>query len=77
HFGTGFELDPTKTKIVRNTLSLANDFQSELIVEGIETAATAAAASALGIKYGQGFHFARPAPAGTFLRSAATQIAPK
>jgi EAL domain-containing protein (putative c-di-GMP-specific phosphodiesterase class I) len=70
HFGTGFELDATKGKIVRNALALANDFDSELIVEGIETAATAAAASALGIKYGQGFHFAQPAPAATFLRPA-------
>lgn len=66
-FGTGFETDPTKTKIVKNLLSLAKDFDSELILEGIETDTTATAAEDLGIKYGQGYHFAMPAEASTFL----------
>jgi len=66
-FGTGFELDPTKTKIVKNLLSLAKDFDCELILEGIETGTTATAAEDLGIKYGQGYHFAMPAEASTFL----------
>lgn len=65
-FGTGFEDDPTKTKIVRNVLALAKDFDCGLILEGIETAATAAAAGELGIKYGQGYYFARPAEASVF-----------
>ncbi|HUP45730.1 MAG TPA: EAL domain-containing protein, partial [Thermoanaerobaculia bacterium] len=67
HFGTGFEADSTKTKIVRNLLGLANEFDCDLILEGIETAATAAAAVELGIKFGQGFHFAHPAAASDFL----------
>lgn len=67
HFGSGFEQDPTKTKIVRNLLSLAKDFDCDLILEGIETAETAMAASDLGIKYGQGYYFAMPAEAATFL----------
>jgi EAL domain-containing protein (putative c-di-GMP-specific phosphodiesterase class I)/ActR/RegA family two-component response regulator len=67
-FGTGFETDSTRIKIVKNILSLASDFDSELILEGIETAETAAAAVDIGIKYGQGFYFARPAPASTFLK---------
>jgi EAL domain-containing protein (putative c-di-GMP-specific phosphodiesterase class I)/ActR/RegA family two-component response regulator len=66
HFGTGFESDPTKTKIVRNILELATEFDAELILEGIETEATARAAAELGITYGQGYYFARPAPADTF-----------
>jgi EAL domain-containing protein (putative c-di-GMP-specific phosphodiesterase class I) len=61
HFGTDFERDPTRTKLVRNLLLLANDFQSELILEGIESAATADAARREGITLGQGYHFARPA----------------
>jgi EAL domain-containing protein (putative c-di-GMP-specific phosphodiesterase class I)/ActR/RegA family two-component response regulator len=69
-FGTGFEADVTKSKIVRNILSLAQDFESELILEGIETAATAAAAVDLGIKYGQGYYFARPAQAVSFQKVA-------
>ena len=66
HFGTGFESDDMKLKLVRNLLSLAKDFDSELILEGIETAATAAAANEMGIKYGQGYHFGRPAKPSTF-----------
>lgn len=65
-FGGGFEGDSTKTKIVRNLLSLAKDFDCELILEGIETAETARAATELGIKFAQGYYFARPAPAETF-----------
>ena len=65
-FGTGFELDPTKTKIVKNLLSLSKDFDSDLILEGIETAATSAAAVELGIKYGQGYYFSMPADASKF-----------
>lgn len=66
HFGTAFETDETKSKIVRNLLSLAQDFDSELILEGVESAATADAALQMGIKYAQGFHFARPADASEF-----------
>lgn len=63
HFGTGFESDETKSKIVRNLLALAQEFKCELILEGIETEATARAALDLGIRYGQGFHFGMPRPA--------------
>ena len=35
-------------------------------LEGIETAVTAEAAVSLGIRYGQGYYFARPAAASTF-----------
>ena len=70
-FGTGFEMDSTRTKIVKNILSLACDFGSDLILEGIETAETAAAAVSLGVSYGQGYYFARPAPAATFSKQAA------
>jgi EAL domain-containing protein (putative c-di-GMP-specific phosphodiesterase class I) len=67
HFGTDFESDPTKLKIVKNILMLAQDFGCELIIEGIEQAPTAEAARELGIRYGQGFHFYRPAEVETFL----------
>ena len=68
HFGTGFETDQTKTKIVRNLLSLAHEFEADLILEGIEEQSTVKAAIDLGIKYGQGFYFARPADARTFTK---------
>lgn len=66
-FGTSFEKDATRTKIVTNILSLANDFDCELILEGIEEESTALMASHLSIGFGQGFYFARPAEASEFL----------
>jgi EAL domain-containing protein (putative c-di-GMP-specific phosphodiesterase class I) len=68
HFGTAFESDPTKMKIVRNLLSLADDFGCELIVEGIEHSTTADAAREIGIKYAQGFYFHHPAEVEAFVR---------
>ena len=56
-------MNPPKLKIVRNILALAQDFDCELILEGIETVETATAATELGIKFGQGYYFARPSPA--------------
>jgi EAL domain-containing protein (putative c-di-GMP-specific phosphodiesterase class I) len=67
HFGTAFETDPTKLKIVKNLLMLAEDFECDLIVEGIEHATTAEAAQQLGIEYGQGYLFHRPAEVETFV----------
>ena len=69
HFGTNFETDETKQKIVRNLLSLARDFDSQLILEGIESAETADRARDLGIPLGQGYFFAYPADAKSFADS--------
>lgn len=60
HFGTGFERDSTKQKIIRNITSLARDFGAEVVLEGIETEDTAIAARDLGIQLGQGYWFGRP-----------------
>jgi EAL domain-containing protein (putative c-di-GMP-specific phosphodiesterase class I) len=68
HFGSGFESDPTRLKLVRNLLSLARDFDAELILEGIETPATADAALEIGIPLGQGYYFAQPSSADEMLR---------
>lgn len=66
HFGTAFETDPTKVKIVSNLLSLARDFNCVLILEGIENESTAVAARELNIHFGQGFLFSHPAEAASF-----------
>lgn len=63
-FGTGFERDPVKRKIVRNLVALAGEFDCQVILEGIETPETARAACDLGIRFGQGFHFAPPTDIG-------------
>lgn len=60
HFGTGFETDSARSKLVANLLSLARDFDASLILEGIETAETGDAARTLGIPFGQGYFYARP-----------------
>ena len=67
HFGTGFESDATKMKIVRNLLSLAGEFGSQLILEGVESETTVIAAKDMGIKYAQGYYFAKPADASSFV----------
>lgn len=67
HFGTGFETDSTRMKIVMNLLSLAHDFNCDLILEGIEDEATATMASHLGIPLGQGFFFSKPADVSAFV----------
>ena len=70
-FGTGFETDPTRRKIIGNIQSLARDFECEVILEGVETGETSRAAEDIGARYAQGFHFARPAEARDFVRLAA------
>jgi len=62
-FGTDFEKDPARRKIIRNIQSLAHDFECEVIVEGIESEETSRAAADLGARYAQGFLYARPADA--------------
>jgi EAL domain-containing protein (putative c-di-GMP-specific phosphodiesterase class I) len=60
-FGTDFEKIDAREKIVRNVQALARDFGARVILEGIESAATAAAARERGLAFGQGYHFGRPA----------------
>jgi len=60
HFGTSFEVDSTRRKIVANILALANELECQLVLEGIETFATRDAARAAGIGLGQGYLFGRP-----------------
>lgn len=58
-FGTAFEEDETKQRIVRHTVALARDFGCETILEGVESGATARAAADAGVALAQGFHFSR------------------
>jgi EAL domain-containing protein (putative c-di-GMP-specific phosphodiesterase class I) len=70
HFGTAFETDAFRTKIVRNIASLAQDLGVETILEGVESRSTADAASELGITLMQGYLFGRPAKASQLQTSA-------
>ncbi|HYC90821.1 MAG TPA: EAL domain-containing response regulator [Thermoanaerobaculia bacterium] len=62
-FGTGFESDDTRVRIVRHVVALARDFGCRTVLEGVESAATATAARELGIELAQGYHFGRPSAA--------------
>jgi EAL domain-containing protein (putative c-di-GMP-specific phosphodiesterase class I) len=66
-FGSDFERDATKEKIVRNIIALAADFGCATIIEGVETEATLDAARDAGIALAQGYLFGRPAEAAAFL----------
>jgi EAL domain-containing protein (putative c-di-GMP-specific phosphodiesterase class I) len=61
----GLPDDDVATSIVRAITELAHDIGADVIAEGVETEAQADAALQLGIELGQGWHFGRPAPAGT------------
>lgn len=62
-FGTGFESDDTRARIVRHVVALARDFGCRTVLEGVETASTAEAAGEMGIELAQGYHFGRPSAA--------------
>jgi len=62
-FGTDFEKDPARRKIIRNIQSLARDFECDVILEGVESEETSQAAADIGARYAQGFFYARPADA--------------
>jgi EAL domain-containing protein (putative c-di-GMP-specific phosphodiesterase class I) len=64
--GQSLDSDPAKQKIVRNTIALAQEFDSRVIVEGMETPHSVDAATNLGVDFLQGFHFGRPLPAAAF-----------
>ena len=69
-FGTDFEADETKLRVVRHVVALARDFGCSTVLEGIESPATAVAAAGLGIELAQGYFFSRPR-AGSHWRAAA------
>jgi EAL domain-containing protein (putative c-di-GMP-specific phosphodiesterase class I) len=73
----GVSADPVLTTLVRSLVSFGHDCSSQVVAEGVETAADAAALLTLGVDYGQGWHFGRPAPAADLMAPAvpASQVA--
>ena len=61
------DVDPRAAAIVRHTVALAADLGLDLVVEGVEDAATGAALARLGCDVAQGFAIARPMPVPDFL----------
>lgn len=62
HFISGLNRDPVKIQFVRSIQQMAGNSGARLIAEGIETRAEFNMARELGIRLGQGYFIARPAP---------------
>jgi diguanylate cyclase (GGDEF)-like protein len=63
-FVTGIEARQESQVLVRTILALAQSMGLQVVAEGVETEAQAALLLSMGCPYGQGYHFARPLPAG-------------
>ena len=62
----GVDADPSRRAVVVGLVHFAAEAGCEVIAEGIETEAERATVAELGVKLGQGFLLARPAPAATW-----------
>jgi len=58
--------DPVLSTLVRSLTEFGHGCGAQVVAEGIETAADAAALVALGVDYGQGWHYGRPGPPPTW-----------
>ncbi|GHA73890.1 sensor domain-containing phosphodiesterase [Cognatilysobacter bugurensis] len=58
----GIDEDSAKQALASATVEFARRSQLDIVAEGIETEAEAAMLRDIGVRYGQGFHFGRPAP---------------
>ncbi|MGY1810374.1 EAL domain-containing protein [Blastococcus sp. SYSU D00669] len=59
---SGVDADPVLSTLVRSLVEFAHGCSAQVVAEGVETAAEAAALLALGVDLGQGWHFGRPGP---------------
>ena len=59
-FGTAFDEDAMRSRVVRHISALARDFDCRTVLEGVESEATARAAAEYGIDLVQGYYFGRP-----------------
>ena len=58
----GLDTDPVLSKLVHSLVEFGHGCDVRVVAEGIETADEAAALRALGVDYGQGWHYGRPGP---------------
>ncbi|MEV6600151.1 EAL domain-containing protein [Actinoplanes sp. NPDC051346] len=59
----GVSTDPILTTLVRSLVEFGRGCSARVVAEGVETATDAATLLALGVHYGQGWHFGRPGTA--------------
>ncbi|GAA0922464.1 hypothetical protein GCM10009558_034220 [Virgisporangium aurantiacum] len=65
----GVSTDPVLRTLVASLVAFARGCGSHVVAEGIETADDAAALRAIGVDYGQGWHYGRPGPPEDLARS--------
>lgn len=63
----GVDADPARQAMVAGMVHFANEVGCTLVAEGVETIDEAQALTELGVRMGQGFLFARPAPVAELL----------
>lgn len=68
YFCRDIHLDPFKQLIVRSTGDMCRVLGIPIILESVETAEELDVVKSLGIQFGQGYYFARPAPADDYLK---------
>ncbi|HEY4224141.1 MAG TPA: EAL domain-containing response regulator, partial [Myxococcota bacterium] len=68
YFCRDIHLDPFKQLIVRSTGDMCRLLGIPVILESVETLEELEVVKSLGIQYGQGYFFARPAPADDYLK---------
>jgi len=61
---SGIDMDRAKRALASALISFADEMDITIVAEGIETEASLQTLVELGVRYGQGFHIARPAPLG-------------
>ena len=58
---SGLDADPVLSTLVGSLVDFARGLGARVVAEGVENAAEAAVLRGLGVDYGQGWHFGRPA----------------
>ena len=61
------DADPVRQAMVAGIVHFANEIGCTLVAEGVETLDEAQTLTELGVRMGQGFLFARPAPVAELL----------
>jgi EAL domain-containing protein (putative c-di-GMP-specific phosphodiesterase class I) len=67
-FTRGIDIDPVRRSVAGAFVTLANETGATVIAEGIETADELDTVRRLGIRHGQGYFIARPAPVASLIR---------
>ena len=58
---SGLDAEPVLATLVRSLVEFARGISARVVAEGVETPAEAEVLRSLGVDYGQGWHFGRPA----------------